>query len=168
MLNRNIDLFIIPSFLFRLGFRKSAVDGPILSILPKYFKNKGYFEKKDQSLKKKYLETKKPPRGYSNPLRGFSGASSDDPTLSSCSSDGSGLSCEVVWEQILGYDTNIDDLVKSLKLPLFVIPAKTGSQYFQLLINTLDSGFHRSDDFLRSHRILARLNILSRRFLALL
>jgi hypothetical protein len=55
MLNRNIDLFIIPSFLFRLGFRKSAVDGPILSILPKYFKNKGYFEKKDQSLKKENI-----------------------------------------------------------------------------------------------------------------
>jgi len=45
-----------------------------------------------------------------------------------------------------------DDLVKSLKMRFFVIPAKAGILYFQKLINTLDSGFHRSDDFLRSHQ----------------
>jgi len=45
-----------------------------------------------------------------------------------------------------------DDLVKTLKMPNFVIPAKAGIQYFQTLINTLDSGFHRSDDFLRNHQ----------------
>jgi hypothetical protein len=33
-----------------------------------------------------------------------------------------------------------------------VIPAKAGIQYYQRLINTLDSGFHRSDDFLRNHQ----------------
>jgi len=45
----------------------------------------------------------------------------------------------------------LDDLVKSLKMPFSVIPAEAGIQYFQMLINTLDSGFHRSDDFLREH-----------------
>ncbi|MDI6756091.1 MAG: hypothetical protein QME78_17100, partial [Thermodesulfobacteriota bacterium] len=45
----------------------------------------------------------------------------------------------------------IDELVKSLKMPFSVIPAEAGIQYFQMLINTLDSGFHRSDDFLRNH-----------------
>jgi hypothetical protein len=44
-----------------------------------------------------------------------------------------------------------DDLVKSLKISFFVIPAEAGIQYFQALINTLDSGFHRRDDFLRNH-----------------
>jgi len=47
---------------------------------------------------------------------------------------------------------NFDDPVKSLKMPFSVIPAKAGIQYFQRLINTLDSGFHRSDDFLRNHQ----------------
>jgi len=41
----------------------------------------------------------------------------------------------------------IDDLAKSLKIPFSVIPAKAGIQYFQILINTLDSGFHRNDGF---------------------
>jgi hypothetical protein len=46
---------------------------------------------------------------------------------------------------------NSDDLAKSLKLGVPVIPANPGSgsgagagnQYFQRLINTLDSGFHQ-------------------------
>jgi hypothetical protein len=42
--------------------------------------------------------------------------------------------------------------VKELKILLFVIPAKAGIQSFQRLINTLDSGLRRSDDFLQSHR----------------
>jgi len=46
-----------------------------------------------------------------------------------------------------------DDFVKSLKLPIFVIPAKAGIQLFQVVTNSLDSGFHRSDDFLRDHQI---------------
>jgi hypothetical protein len=45
----------------------------------------------------------------------------------------------------------IDDLVKSLKRRISVIPAKAGIQLFQILKNSLDSGFHRSDDFLREH-----------------
>jgi len=46
----------------------------------------------------------------------------------------------------------IDNFVKILKMPFSVIPAEAGIQYFQKLINTLDSGFHRSDDFLRDHQ----------------
>jgi len=45
-----------------------------------------------------------------------------------------------------------DGLVKSLEIRLSVIPAKAGIQYFQIVINSLDSGFHRSDDFLRIHQ----------------
>jgi len=48
------------------------------------------------------------------------------------------------------YETiNFDDLVKSLKRRISVIPAKAGIKLFQILKNSLDSGFHRSDDFLR-------------------
>jgi hypothetical protein len=43
-----------------------------------------------------------------------------------------------------------DELVKT---PFFVIPAKAGIQFFQLVAEFLDSGFHRSDDFLRNHHI---------------
>jgi len=46
-----------------------------------------------------------------------------------------------------------DDLAKSLKRRIFVIPAKAGIQLLQVLKNSLDSGFHRSDDFLRFHQI---------------
>jgi len=35
---------------------------------------------------------------------------------------------------------NHDDLVKSPEIKFSVIPAKSGIQYFQRLINTLDSG----------------------------
>jgi hypothetical protein len=37
-------------------------------------------------------------------------------------------------------------------MQLFVIPAKAGIQQFQKVKNTLDSGFHRRDDFLRDHQ----------------
>ncbi len=47
---------------------------------------------------------------------------------------------------------NIDEIVKSRKTPLFVIPAKAGIQFIQLVTKALDSGFHRSDDFLRRHQ----------------
>jgi hypothetical protein len=47
---------------------------------------------------------------------------------------------------------NIDEIVKSLKIRFSVIPAKAGIQFFQIVINSLDSGFHRSDDFLRDHQ----------------
>ena len=45
----------------------------------------------------------------------------------------------------------LDELVKSLKRRISVIPAKAGIQFFQIRKNSLDSGFHRSDDFLRKH-----------------
>jgi hypothetical protein len=45
----------------------------------------------------------------------------------------------------------IDKLAKSPFGSGFVIPAKAGIQCFQLVKNSLDSGFHRSDDFLRIH-----------------
>ena len=48
--------------------------------------------------------------------------------------------------------SNIDGLVKSRKTPLSVIPAKAGIQFIQLVTKALDSGFHRSDDFLRVHQ----------------
>jgi cytosine/adenosine deaminase-related metal-dependent hydrolase len=45
--------------------------------------------------------------------------------------------------------------VKNLAVdPKSVIPAKAGIQIFQIAINSLDSGFHRSDDFLRDHQAL--------------
>ncbi len=37
--------------------------------------------------------------------------------------------------------------------PFSVIPAKAGILFFKILRNSLDSGFHRSDDFLRDHLI---------------
>jgi hypothetical protein len=49
-------------------------------------------------------------------------------------------------------DSKEDDIVKSLKRRISVIPAKAGIQLFQILKNSLDSGFHRSDDFLREHQ----------------
>ena len=47
---------------------------------------------------------------------------------------------------------SIDSLVKSRKTPLSVIPAKAGIQFIQIVTKALDSGFHRSDDFLRFHQ----------------
>ena len=44
-----------------------------------------------------------------------------------------------------------DDFVKSRKTPFFVIPAEAGIQSFQMVTDGLDSGFHRSDGFLRVH-----------------
>jgi len=46
----------------------------------------------------------------------------------------------------------VDELVKSRKTPFLVIPAKAGIQFFQLVTEFMDSGFHRSDDFLRNHQ----------------
>jgi len=47
---------------------------------------------------------------------------------------------------------NIDGLVKSLGMLFSVIPAKAGIQSSHIVISSLDSGFHRSDNFLRSHQ----------------
>jgi hypothetical protein len=44
-----------------------------------------------------------------------------------------------------------DELGKSQKESLFVIPAKAGIQFFPSVISSLDSGFHRSDDFSVDH-----------------
>jgi hypothetical protein len=46
----------------------------------------------------------------------------------------------------------IDGIVKSQKVRFPGIPAKAGIQLFETLKNSLDSGFHRSDDFLRFHQ----------------
>jgi len=45
-----------------------------------------------------------------------------------------------------------DDFVKSRKFPRIVIPVKTGSQRFQRVTKTLDTGFHRCGDFLRERQ----------------
>ena len=49
--------------------------------------------------------------------------------------------------------TSFDAFVKSQEFAFSVIPAKAGIQSFQLVTECLDSGFHRSDDFLRSHQL---------------
>jgi hypothetical protein len=52
------------------------------------------------------------------------------------------------------YRPNLDGLVKNLKMPFSVIPAKAGIQLFQ---DVLDPGFRRGDasrDFLRDHQTL--------------
>ncbi|MFZ4438692.1 MAG: hypothetical protein ACOYOS_09720 [Syntrophales bacterium] len=43
--------------------------------------------------------------------------------------------------------TIIVALVKSRKCPAIVIPAKAGIQKFPGVAKTLDTGFHRCDDF---------------------
>ena len=48
--------------------------------------------------------------------------------------------------------SKIDEFVGILEMRLSVIPAKAGIQIFPIAINSLDSGFHRSDDFLRDHQ----------------
>ena len=40
---------------------------------------------------------------------------------------------------------------KNLKMRYSVIPAEAGIQFFQIVIYFLDSGLHRSDDFLLDH-----------------
>ena len=54
----------------------------------------------------------------------------------------------------LGYlIVTFDDLVKSRKCPRIVIPVKTGIQRFRCFTKTLDTGFHRCDDFLRERHL---------------
>jgi hypothetical protein len=53
------------------------------------------------------------------------------------------------WNSLI---ITFDELVKSRKIPFFVIPAKAVIQLFQLVTEFLGSGFHRSDDFLRNHQ----------------
>jgi hypothetical protein len=47
------------------------------------------------------------------------------------------------------------------KSPFSVIPAEAGIQSFQIAANSLDSGFHRSDDLLRRQQYLTRKKGLS-------
>ena len=48
--------------------------------------------------------------------------------------------------------------MKSQKGQIFsVIPAKAGIQGFEMIMNSLDSDFHRSDDFLRNLSVLSGL-----------
>ena len=47
--------------------------------------------------------------------------------------------------------TMLDGFVKSRKISFFVIPAEAGIQLYQMFTACLDSGFHRSDDFLPVH-----------------
>jgi hypothetical protein len=62
-------------------------------------------------------------------------------------------------EPLIIFLSNFDELVKSRKTPFFVIPAKAGIQFFQLVTEFLDSGFHRSDDFLRNHQFSSVHNL---------
>ena len=66
-----------------------------------------------------------------------------------------GLKLEIGnWEeQYKSMKAKFDELVKSPKTPFSVIPAKAGIQSFQAVADHLDSGFHRSDDFLQMHQI---------------
>ncbi len=52
-----------------------------------------------------------------------------------------------------GNGVKFDGLVKSQKILFPVIPAKAGILCFQAVADHLDSGFHRSDDFLRIHQV---------------
>ncbi len=71
------------------------------------------------------------------------------------------------------YYVKVDDLVKSRKIPFFVIPdfgelsrvAKAGIQSIQIVKKALDSGFHRSDDFLRSHQRFGLKSICGQKFI---
>ena len=64
-----------------------------------------------------------------------------------------GTNAELVGRSLDYYESlNIDEFVKNLRLPIFVIPAKAGIQLFQ---DVLDPGFRRGDaprDFLRDHQ----------------
>ncbi|MBA7707780.1 hypothetical protein ES703_116662 [subsurface metagenome] len=50
-------------------------------------------------------------------------------------------------------NVNYDEIVKTRRTAFFVIPAKAGIQYIQIVAKRLDSGFHRSDDFLRIRQL---------------
>jgi len=49
-------------------------------------------------------------------------------------------------------DIILDDPVKSGQAHSFVIPAEAGIQLYQLVAFFLDSGLHRSDDFLQDRQ----------------
>jgi len=50
-------------------------------------------------------------------------------------------------------NVNYDKIVKTRRTAFFVIPAKAGIQYIQIVAKRLDSDFQRSDDFLRIRQL---------------
>jgi hypothetical protein len=85
------------------------------------------------------------------PHRGLHGETFPQPTHSWVRS---GAPTQIFLKILL--PLKIDGPVKSLVMLFSVIPAKAGIQSSQIVINYLDSGFHRSDGFLRSHQRLIR------------
>jgi len=79
-----------------------------------------------------------------------------DKSLPGPSFDTTVLSCYFIFFRDLKQPNfiiiKIDGLVKSRETPLPVIPAKAGIQLYQMVPVALDSGFHRSDNFLRDHQ----------------
>ena len=63
-----------------------------------------------------------------------------------------GCAYKVYNRMSCGFFINFDEFVKNPIYHLTVIPAKAGIQSFQVVADHLDSGFHRSDDFLRNHQ----------------
>jgi hypothetical protein len=55
---------------------------------------------------------------------------------------------------------NLDELVKSHRAPFAVIPAEAGIHYLRAVANHLDSGFRRSDNFLRARHAFDRSNLV--------
>jgi len=67
----------------------------------------------------------------------------------------------MVW-RLKDERSNRDGLVKSRKYREIVIPVKTGIQKFQCVTKTLDTGFHRCDDFLRGRQSLKKYESIAR------
>jgi hypothetical protein len=64
------------------------------------------------------------------------------------------------YEANLASIKSSDAIVKSRKCPRIVIPVKTGNQRFQRVTITLDTGFHRGDDyFTRGSKVLTGIPV---------
>ena len=64
----------------------------------------------------------------------------------------------VISTYVIFLTSTFDELLKNRKIILSVIPADPGSSpggilSFQTVTEVLDSGFHRSDDFLRNRQL---------------
>ncbi len=63
--------------------------------------------------------------------------------------------CKMVNEKLAFQNgLNINEITESLKFLFSVIPAEAGIQLLLRVRSSLDSGFHRSDDFLRVYQCL--------------
>ncbi|PIP36645.1 MAG: hypothetical protein COS92_01910 [Desulfobacterales bacterium CG07_land_8_20_14_0_80_52_14] len=51
------------------------------------------------------------------------------------------------------HEDKFDEIEKSRKCSLSVIPAKAGIKCYQALMKPMDPVFQRGDDFLRSHQV---------------